>query len=645
MRRVARLARTAFPLSRLCSITLSLAMCVAPAVAQPAREDISADSRSARMQEPIDSRTPGQRTGATVVGDRQLLWGDAHLHTMNSADAYGNGTANADIETAYRHARGFPVIHPRTGRTIRIDRPLDFLVVADHAEMLSVAPRLRDRDPLVLATAEARKLLALFLTDSAKAMSLMQKFDPNVENSQIIKDLHAPAIRQAGWDAQVDAAERHNQPGTFTAMIGWEWSSTPNVINLHRVVLTSADGQTAKKFLPLANYDTMRPEELWRFLRETSVRTGAEFIAIPHNSNLSNGLMFGLTDSDGRPFDAAYARERMTWEPVVEITQYKGTSETHASLSPRDEFADFEIRNHLLDGRPLKHAPGSYVRSALKAGLAEESRIGVNPFAFGIIGSTDSHSGFVSTLEADFLGKAGDDVLAAERASGKSGIYGSWGMSAGGLAAAWADRNDRRGVFDAFKRREVYATSGTRIALRLFAGYSFVAGDDKARDFGALGYRKGVPMGGQLARSRRGAAPALVIRAVKDPHGANLDRVQVVKGWRDAMGSVHEKVFDVAWSGDRRIGQDGRLPPVGNTVEVASASYQNTIGAAELTAFWRDPQFDPDEAAFYYVRVLEIPTPRHHVFDAAALRMDVARIEQRPVIQERAFSSPIWYHP
>jgi hypothetical protein len=582
---------------------------------------------------------------AAPAPDRQLLWGDTHVHTINSTDAYESGTANADIDTAYRFARGFPVVHPRTGTVIRIGRPLDFMVVADHAEMLSMFTRLRDRDPEVLATEGGRRLLQLFEQAPQKALSALVKLRPADPDDVIIRDLHAASIRQTAWDAQVDAAERHNRSGTFTALIGWEWSSTPGGLNLHRVVFTPADGATAKKFLPLTNYDTMRPEELWGFLEQAHARTGAEFVAIPHNSNLSNGLMFATTDSDGRPFDAAYAHTRMRWEPVVEMTQYKGTSETHPSLSPRDEFANYEIRQILLTGGPVKHEPGSYARQALKAGLGEEARIGVNPFAFGLIGASDSHSGFSSVTENNFLGKSGEDLKPSERAADKLGTFGSWGMSAAGIAGVWADRNDRQAIYEAFKRREVYATTGPRIELRVFGGYDFVPGDERARELGRLGYRKGVPMGGVLTRADRQRAPAFVIRAVKDPDSANLDRVQMVKGWRDRGGELHEKVFDVAWSGDRRAGVDGRLPPVGNSVDLHRGLYSNTIGAAELAALWRDPEFSPDESTFYYVRVLEIPTPRQHVFDALALGFDPAKIDLPPTIQERAYSSPIWYRP
>jgi Protein of unknown function (DUF3604). len=582
---------------------------------------------------------------SSFKGERQLFWGDTHLHTRNSADAYEDGNNNADLETAYRFARGFPVIHPRSGERITMDRPLDFLVVADHAEMLGVLPRLADGDPALLATRGGKELYDLQRQDPLGAYRATMKLGPNAPVNQIIKDLNAPEIRRTLWAEQVDAAERHNRPGVFTALIGWEWSSTPNGVNQHRVVFTPAGGEVAKQFLPLSNYDTMRPEDLWKYLRETRARTGADFVAIPHNSNLSQGQMFNLADTEGNPLDAAYARERMEWERVVEVTQYKGTSETHPALSKTDEFAGFEIRETMFGTEPVKILDGSYARKGLLAGLEAQARTGVNPFAFGLIGSSDSHSGFSAQAESEFYGKSGADHYPPERAADKMGPMNAWKASAGGIAAVWADRNDRQSIYEAFRRREVYGTSGPRITLRFFGGFHFRAADSEAHNLAELGYRKGVPMGGELLRSRSAQAPRFLIQAVKDPLGANLDRVQVIKGWRDAQGKLREKIFNVAWSGRRQIAADGSLPPVGNSVDVRTARYSNDIGDLELVTVWSDPEFSPDLPAFYYVRVLEIPTPRHHLFDALALGLDPSKIDQPLTIQERAWSSPIWYRP
>lgn len=593
-----------------------------------------------------DQEARSNAADMSADGDRQLLWGDTHLHTINSSDGFGNGGENADIETAYRYARGLPVIHPRTGHRIQIDRPLDFLVVADHAEMLSVIRRLSESEEKVMATPAGKRLRDVYKNQGPRAV--FREFI-NVSlgraNEDILRDLDTPEIRKSGWADQVAAAERHNRPGEFTALIGWEWTSTPGGLNLHRVVFTNTDGETAKKFLPFNSYASTQPEDLWDFFEKTHERTGADFISIPHNSNLSNGLMFSTKDSNGNPFTADYARRRSKWEPVVEVTQIKGTSETYMSLAPRDEFANFEIRERLLIDAPVKHDPGSYVRPALKQGLAEEARTGVNPFRFGLIGSTDSHTGFSSTAENDFLGKFGNDFLPAERAVDDISTFPAWSVSASGLAGVWSDGNTRQEIFDAFRRREVFATTGPRIKLRFFAGYDFSEGEENAQDFASIGYHKGVPMGGILAPGSEGKAPKFIIRAVKDPDGANLDRIQIIKGWLDQSGEQHEKIFDVAWSGDRLPDADGRLPPVGDTVDVQMARYENTFGDAELTTLWTDPEFDPAEPSFYYARVLEIPTPRHQVYDAVALRIDPETLDYPTTIQERAYSSPVWYRP
>ena len=603
------------------------------------------DSAAPAQALEIASATPAS---APQDGDRVLLWGDTHVHSTNSVDAFATGLAAADIDTAYRFARGFPVVFPKTGQRVQIDRPLDFMVMADHAENLGIAPRLAGGDPQLLETAIGRRFYDIFTERGGRAYSsaMMGLDQAEEDRPEYFSELLTPQVRQTSWNQQIAAAERHNVPGTFTAMIGWEWSSTPGMRNLHRVVMTDADGERARQFLPFSYYNSDRPEDLWAFFEETRARTGADFVGMPHNSNLSDGLMFALEDSNGDPFTAAYAATRSTWEPVAEISQYKGTSETHPELSPRDEFADFELRNMLLGGTPTQASEGSYLRTALMRGLAEEQRMGRNPFAYGLIGASDSHTGLSSQEEDAFYGKMAEDFLPRERLGPNAtpGIFPNAQMSAGGLAGVWADRNDRQSIFAAFRRREVFGTTGPRISVRLFAGHGFTEADLAAHDFADIGYRRGVPMGGTLLPGRNGA-PQLMIRAVRDPDAANLDRVQVVKGWVEADGTMREQVYDVAWSGNRRIGADGRLPAVGSTVDIDHARYTNTIGAAELTALWTDPDFDPERPAFYYVRVLQIPTPRQHVFDAIALGLDPRGIDLPMTIQERAWSSPVWYRP
>jgi len=588
---------------------------------------------------------------APVSGDRVLLWGDTHVHSINSIDAFGTGFASADIDTAYRFARGLPVVFPKTGQKVQIDRPLDFMVMADHAVSLSASTRLLAREEGIMRLPIARRLLEIFAEQGGQALTRAQMFGAGLTEEEwraYRGQIYTPEFLATSWSGQIAAAERHNRPGTFTALIGWEWTSAPGGRNLHRVVFTNVDGQVADQFIPFANYMSDQPEDLWAFLGQTKARTGADFVALPHNSNLSDGRMFELIDMEGKSFDAAYATARQLWEPVVEVTQYKGTSETHPALSPRDEFADFELRDRLLTGDPIEPSPGSYVRSALLLGLAEEMRIGVNPFKYGMVGSTDSHTGLSSQEEDDFFGKMGEDYLPRERVGPNASTtvaFPAAEMSAGGLAAVWADRNDRQALFEAFRRREVYGTTGPRMAVRLFAGHGFNQADVRARDYAKIGYRKGVPMGGTLIRRSDGAAPQLAIRAVKDPDAAHLDRVQVVKGWVAADGSLQEKVFNVAWSGNRTLRADGTLPAVGNSVDLSTGRYTNTIGAAELTTLWTDPEFDPGRPAFYYVRVLQIPTPRHHLFDALAMGLDPRSMDLPPTLQERAWTSPVWYRP
>ena len=547
--------------------------------------------------------------GPLTAQERNLYWGDTHVHTSYSSDAYNFGTVMTDPDTAYRFAKGLPVIHEGFGSRVRLDRPLDFLVVADHSPVGRGAP---------------------------------------VEGDRNSRD-----FQMAAWSLYVDAAEQNNDPGTFTALIGWEWTLTPGGNNLHRVVFTPTDAETAKRFLPLVASDAPRPEALWSWLEETSDRLGIDFVAIPHNSNLSNGLMFDMVDSDGRPIGAEYARTRMRWEPMVEVLQAKGTSETHPFLSPEDEFANFEqFRFRLLGGRTTPDA-ANFARTALLRGLKFEEELGVNPYKFGLQGATDTHTGLSDADEDLFAGRSpgqagpAGGLVPAPPVNGRvredAGI--GWDSAAQGITGAWSTANTREDLTAAFKRKEVYATSGPRIQLRMFGGFEFDEEDANARDIAAVGYGGGVPMGGDLAQAPSGTSVSLLIHAVKDPVGANLDRVQVIKGWLDDEGETHERVYDVAWAG-ARTAVNGKVPAIGSTVDVARATYENSIGSTELSTVWMDPDFDPEERAFYYVRVLEIPTPRYSTYDAVALGLDPNQASDRPVaIQERAFSSPIWYTP
>jgi hypothetical protein len=589
-------------------------------------------------------------SAAAQTPQTNLYWGDVHLHSNYSLDAYATGNNATTPDLAYRYARGIPIKRTGLDAKVQIQRPLDFLAVTDHAEMLGLQVMLDKKDPRLVNSDWGKKLLEAHQKDPVRgAMALSGGAtiqDNSPENHDKIGQLFSPQIRQASWQAEIDAAERNNIPGKFTTLFGWEWTSMPGGKNLHRIVLSDADGAGAQKFYPFTNIDSPRPEELWKWMETTKAKTGVDFIAIPHNSNLSGGLMFDMVDSDGRPLSAQYAKNRQTWEPLVEVTQTKGTSEVRPELDQSDEFAEFEIRRKLLAGAPTPPSEADYARSALQRGLQVQSKVGVNPYKFGMIGSTDSHTGMSSADENDFMGKLGvDQPLSQHLKPDRPVIFPDWEMSASGRAAVWATENTRKAIFAAFKRKEVYATTGTRITLRVFGGYGFQASDSDAKDIAAVGYKKGVPMGADLTAAPGGKAPQFLIWAAKDPMSGNLDRIQVIKGWVDAGGHSAQKIYDVAWSGGRKRGADGKVPAVGNTVDISTATYTNTIGATQLATVWTDPDFKPDQTAFYYVRVLEIPTPRHSLYDAVALGIDVKETKEAPTIQERAYSSPIWYTP
>jgi len=600
----------------------------------------------------------------------QLLFGDTHLHTSYSFDAYLNKNQSADPDTAYRWAKGLPVIHPYNRARVQINTPLDFLVVADHAELMGVIRAVNNNtaelEDLGWFGNVKRWLITKVLNGAIEGGAGSDVFvsilpnkaqnpgtDPVQDPVNIIPDSgfgDTIPTETTAWHEIVDAAERHNEPGKFTSLIGWEWSSIPTGANLHRVVLTPDGADKAKQFLPYGSDQSQYPEDLWQWLEDTRDRTGSRFVAIPHNSNISKGYMYSETTLKGEPITAQYARRRMSWEPVSEVTQIKGDSETHPSLSPEDEFADFETYNHYIQQEAQEYTPGAgdFIRSGLKRGLAIEEQVGVNPYKFGLIGSTDAHSGLASAEENNFWGKfARDSTPQTKRTDdsiGESNVNG-WNMSASGLAAVWAKDNTREEIYAAFLRKEVYATTGTRLKVRLFAGWDFNPDAADANNLAELGYAQGVPMGGDLSRNPDpSAAPQLLIRAVKDPKDANLDRLQVVKGWVDSTGQQQENVFNVAWSDNRALDAKGKLTPVGNTVDLATAHYENSIGSAELSTLWTDPSFDPAQRAFYYVRVLQIPTPRHSLYDAVALQQPAPE-EGPATIQERAYTSPIWYTP
>ncbi|MCA0928819.1 DUF3604 domain-containing protein [Ruegeria profundi] len=578
------------------------------------------------------------------------LWGDSHLHTMVSVDA---GTmTRLSQEDAYRFARGEEVTTTH-GLRAKLSRPLDWLVVSDHAEMYGLMPQLLAGDAEVLSTDQGKAWYEALTSGDAQ-----QAFDTAMEIVASLSDDEPPidnpkAIRHA-WEDYTALADRYNEPGVFSAIIGYEYT-TEGANNLHRNVLFRDGAIRANQTRPFSQYDSKNPEDLWRYLADYEARTGGEVLAIPHNGNLSNGRMFSMAAYDGSPLTEEIARARARFEPLYEATQIKGDGEAHPFLSPDDEFADFDSWDAAnLNGTEVKEPEmlaGEYAREALKRGLAIEKTLGINPFKFGMVGSTDSHTGMATAQEDNFFGKHSGvepepnrwEHVVIEAPDPDLTIYG-WKQAAGGLAAVWAQENTRAAIFDAMMRKETYATTGSRMMVRFFGGYAFTEEDAASRTPGDEGYAKGVPMGGNLSTAPEGKAPSFLVVALKDFLSGNLDRIQIVKGWIDAEGETQEKVYNVVWSGDRVLDENGKLPDVGNTVDVANATWTNTIGASELIGVWEDPDFDPTQSAFYYARVIEIPTPRWTAYEA--VRFGIEMPEEVPMITtERAYTSPIWYTP
>jgi hypothetical protein len=599
-----------------------------------------------------------------------LLWGDTHLHTSYSFDAFTNGNLTADPETAYRYAMGLPVIHPYHRARLQIGTPLDFLVVSDHAEFMGSIKYIYHEgvpgDDIgwldFLKANAAAWILTTAIDVEGWGLKLFHSVLPEAEEASAaaLKDVDErdgsmawiPPLREVEsetWKSITETADKFNKPGEFTALIGWEWSSIPGGSNLHRIVLSDSDGETAQQYQPYSYNDSPYPEDLWAWLEQTSTATGADFLAIPHNSNISKGYMFDTKSLRGKTYSADDVARRMRWEKLAEITQIKGDSETHPDLSPGDKFADFETYPYYIqrNDTPYIAGEGDYIRSALKRGLVMEQSLGQNPYQFGVIGSTDAHTGLASAEEDRFHGKLARDSVPQNKnlSFGDDSKTSGWAMSASGLAAVWAQENTREAIFAAMKRREVYATSGPRIGVQFFGGWNYQDLDVTGEDIYAQATASGVPMGGELSSATAEAeAPGFIVRAYKDPVGGNLDRVQVIKGWLDSSGATHERIYNVAWSGERVLDAAGELPEVGNTVDITTAKYSNDIGDAQLSTYWQDPDFDPSQSAFYYARVLQIPTPRHSLYDALALGLEHA-VNQPDTIQERAYTSPIWYHP
>ena len=588
------------------------------------------------------------------------LWGDTHLHTGLSVDA-GLFGARLGLEEAYQFARGEEVISS-TGQPVKLSRPLDWLVIADHSDAMGFFQDLAAGEPGILEFDEGQRWYEGLQQGGDAAVSasldLITTFSQGKIPAELLAD-YSPGSRKYAtvWDTVVKAAEGYNDPGQFTALIGFEWTSLVKGNNLHRNVIFRDGADKAGRVVPYttqAPVGSTDPLDLYAYLENYEKTTGGSVLALAHNGNLSNGLMFPVdAQYTGRKLDAEYVGKRARWEPMYEITQIKGDGETHPLLSPDDAFADYETWDvgnlDLSEAKTDDMLAQEYAREALKNGLALEAQLGANPYKFGLVGSTDSHTGLSTAGEDNFFGKHSGGEPSAERmqhpfTKTENGVFEGWQTVASGLTAVWATENTREAIWDAMARKEVYATTGSQLRVRFFGGWDYTADDLNSRKPAFRGYEKGVPMGGDLRARMGNGAPTFMVYALRDSVGANLDRIQVVKGWLDARGKTHEKVYDVAWSEGRKPGKDGVVPPVGNTVDVKAANWTNTIGASELGTVWTDPDFDPGQPAFYYARVIEIPTPRWIVYDAFRFGVDIPE-GATAVHQERAYTSPIWYSP
>jgi hypothetical protein len=591
-----------------------------------------------------------------------VYFGDTHVHTGLSPDAGGSGTTLMPRD-AYRFARGEQVVS-NSGQPVKLARPYDFFMITDHSDAMGAITDIIKGTPNIMADPEGRRFHEDFNAGGKKAEEAMFRLITQFAQGEISDAINYqpgnPNYKRV-WDDIIAAAEEFNDPGTFTTFIAFEWTSLVKGNNLHRNVIFRDGAERAGRVEPYTTtppIGSRNPRDLWKWMQTYEDKIGGDVLAIPHNGNLSNGMMFALQDDfeDGAEYDTAYAEQRQKWERLYEVTQYKGDGETHPLLSPEDEFADFETWDFgnldVTEAKTPEMLPGEYARSGLQRGLLLEEKFGVNPFKFGMGGATDTHTGLSTIDEDNFFSKfiiyepnpqRAEHVGKKNEELGISGFDG-WKYNAAGTMGVWATDNTRGAIFDAMERRETYATTGPRMRVRFFGGFDFDKDDALRRDLALTGYTKGVPMGGDLKGAPDGKAPSFLVYALRDPIGANLDRIQIIKGWIDGDGKPQEKVYDVAWSGDRKPGADGKVPPVGDTVNLSIPSWTNTIGASELGTVWTDPDFDPKIRSFYYARVVEIPTPRWTAYDAVKFDLDLP--DKIPLkTMERAYTSPIWYSP
>jgi hypothetical protein len=638
--------------SRIALLLVAATSClVVPATAQEGFMDAGQPDPSTIAKY---AKKPGYSPYAGRNYPSHVFWGDQHVHTAWSADA-GMSGATLTPRDALRFARGEEVMS-NTGQPVRLSRPLDWIAVTDHSDGAGIITELKAGNPELMADPVLEKWHDMMEAGGEEAAKATMELINAQSNKALPAPVMDPKFAKSVWQENNKIMEEFNDPGTFTAFIAYEWTSNAGGgDNLHRNVIYRDDRQKADQVLPFTTFDSENPEDLWRWMQAYEDKTGGSLLAIPHNGNLSNGRMFELKTFEGNQLTKSWAEARARWEPLFEAIQTKGQSESHPLLSPEDEFA---VGYELWDRGNLNLVPKKpgmiqyeYAREAFKNGIALEQELGANPFKYGLVSGSDAHTGLAAMEENNFFCKFVSCEPRPERWSEDALKFGDrsvkgWEVTAAGFTGVWASENTREALWDAMKRKEVYSSSGPRMLVRFFGGYDFEPQDAATRAPAEVGYQKGVPMGGDLQPAPEGKAPTFLVAALKDPLGANLDRIQIIKGWVDAEGKTDEKIYDVVW-GDadkRKPGEDEKLPPVGNTVDLADANWTNTIGDPELITVWKDPDFDPSQRAFYYARVLEIPTPRWPAYDAK--RFDVRMGEEVPLTtQERVFTSPIWYTP
>ena len=622
------------------------------AYASAARAQATTPPDTARK--PIEAKKPDYSPYPGQLFPARVLWGVAHVHTGYSFDS-GMFGVTLTPDDLFRVATGGEVVTDN-GQRFKQDRPLDWVSITDHAEYMGIADQIRTGSPELLENPQGKRWYEMSQKGPQEGVKAAIEAVVSMQSGKPVFD--ASKLVGAAWAHATAAAEKWNKPGVFTTLHGFEWTCAPGGNNLHRTVIFRDGADRVSQVIPFSTFDSQDPAALWKYMDAYAKKTGGQVLAIPHNGNLSNGIMYTAETFDGKPMDRAYAEARASHEPLMEATQIKGDGETHPTLSPNDEFANFERWD--FDMNKMVQAQqsvlrGNYVRSALKLGLEPDAKLGANPYEAGMIGGNDAHIGVVTTREDNFFGEFANGLPAPERWKTplamvendpkKGPLVSVWNEQAAGLGGVWATGNTREAVWDALKRKEVYATTGDRPTVRVFAGWDFLPKDRDRSDFAANGYAHGVPMGGNLEKAPAGKRPVFMVQALRDPEGPNLDRIQVIKGWLGKDGKTHERIFDVAVSGGRAIGPDGRCKtPVGSTVDVANASYTNTIGAASLSAYWKDPAFDATQRAFYYVRVIQIPSPRWTAYDQK--RYGIKMPDYVPMtVTDRAYTSPIWYTP